>query len=171
MPRPSRKPWSNKKCINYSLATFSVIVIVAVAAVAVATIFMVSEQNAMQRYCIDVDDGGLLGAFWMNSNDRTMSWNFQNTPTTIGAITSIQIKGPIPTGSLDGPLTVALCGSPHMISCDTSVPGESVGTMTADVSLKTVITEMREKIWRYYIELNDGSTTLRAPLISICGTP
>ena len=163
------------KCMNNSLAVFAAIVIIAVAGVAIAAIIIDAEQNALQRYCIDIDDGGLIGAYSINSNDRTMAWEFQHTMAILNAVTSIHIKGPIPTGSLDGPLTTSLCGVPSTLACDTSVPGELSGiidqTNPGAVSLKETIKEMRAAIWRYYIEFSDGITTVRAPLNMICGTP
>lgn len=159
------------KCISYSLAVFAVITIVAVAAVVIAAIFIVSDQNATQRYCIDIGDSEFIGALTTNINDRTVSWDFQHTPTIIGDVTSIHIMGPIPAGFTNGPLAISVCGVPSTFVCDTSVPGVLTGTAQGTDPLKTLIMEMRAEIWRYYIEFNDGITTIRAPLNSICGTP
>jgi len=163
------------KCVNSWLAFFAGAVIVAVAGVAIATIFVAADQNALQRYCIDINNGSLIGAYSLNNIDRSMSWEFQYLPTILNTVQAIQIKGPIPTGSLDGPLTISLCGMPSSLVCDKGIAGELFGTIyhkdPGDLPLTTIINEMRAQIWRYYIEFNDGITTVRAPLNMICGTP
>ena len=171
----SREEAETARCIHYSLAVFAVIVITAVAGVAIATIFIDANQHALQRYCIDIDNGGIIGAYSLDSNDRSMSWEFQYLSASINPVTSIHIKGPIPTGSTDGPLTVSLCGVPSTLVCDISVAGELSGiiyqTNPGEVSLKETINEIRGTPWRYYIEFGDGVTFLRAPLNMICGVP
>ena len=166
--------------ITCTLAIFCFIVVLAVAAVAVAAIIVDAEQQSVQRYCFNVDNGQILGQLSSNLNSREISWDFQYPQGGGGPmdnILTIGLFGPIPPGQLIGsaPLFVSLCGIPSPFACDTSVSDKVTGIITVNPvngdSLKTIIQGLRAEPYRYYIEFKTGISTTRVIIENICGTP
>ena len=159
-------------CLRVVLAIFTAIVVIGVAIVAIVAIVYSSNANAVQRYCVQSED--VLGFIRTELNDREISWNLQYTPV-VGTIVSLHIMGPIPLEVTDGPLNIALCGSPSTLACGASVPNQLADSIweksPGGNGLKPTIQAIRKEPWRYYALLNRGSgAPIRLSLGQICGT-
>lgn len=156
---------------NTVLAIFAALVIIAVGGVAIAAIVVKAEEGSLQRFCFSDETTKFLGSVSLQTNQREIQWKFQFDPAELGPVSAIQIKGPVPPGSVEGPLYVALCGTPSLIACDTSVVGESSGTLTRTSPegyfLTAYIHAIRAAPWTYYVEING----LKLRFTSQCGSP
>jgi len=174
---PPRKPF---KCTcDTFLAVLAALIVIAIAGVAIAGIAVPHSREPLQRYCFNKDYGQLLGNIMVDSVENEISWDFQHTPSGIGTIMAIQIIGPTPIGSEDpftGPIHVALCGIPSMITCDVStantVKGSIQQTSPGGMALKTIIQSIRDSPWLYSVRFNtaveDGE--FQSHFTSVCGS-
>lgn len=153
------------------LGIFAALVVVAIAVSAIIAMVYSSNANATQRYCVESDS--FLGAITTDINDRDIAWNLQYA-NDMGTIESLYIMGPIPNGLSDGPIYVALCGSPSELACDLTVSNELKGRIEelnpGGIGLKKFIHAIRQEPWRYYIQLTGSTKVTRDGFMQICGT-
>lgn len=155
------------------LAFCTALVVGAMAAVAITTVVLVTEGESFQRYTVENDQ--YFGQFSVSSNSRTIEWDLQHTLAMDDAILALQVRGPIEPGLVDGPLHIALCGTPSTLACDVAVVGvlKDKITQTYDgYSLTTTIDAIRLFPRRYYLDLitAQNTTGLRAYLGYLAGT-
>jgi hypothetical protein len=192
---PSRKvcTWENWnlawKYISLILAILTLVTVL------IATIW-VPRQLALQRVCVHASEINVVGGpgeagarLWgpveFDINDKRLTFKFQHN-AALSQITSIHIKGPIVTGTEEGPIAAVLCGGPGPLpACDLTTPGEVQYTLVKDIydgmssgseDPDVFIRRYRENQAQYYLEvLTTGAPTspgaVRAPLNAICGWP
>lgn len=153
------------------LAIFAALVVIAIAISAIIAMVFASNADAQHRYCVESPD--LLGAITTNINDRDIAWDIQYA-NTAGIVSSLYIMGPIPFGLADGPLFLPLCGSPSSLACDLTTSNRLNDRIQelnpGGIGLKSKIVDIRKQPWRYYLQLNGSTRTVRASFTQICGT-
>jgi hypothetical protein len=176
-------------CLRCTLAMFAALVVIAVAVVAALTLVFAANGENLQRFCIEATGpragsgsaGVMTGIVSLFSSQREIQWDLQHTALN-GAILSLHIRGPVAPGDTFAGLSLALCGTPSSLACDTSVPGVLSGTIVqlnpGGMPLKPFIQAIRKEPWKYYLQVNTGAFDgvgnngeLVGPLNSICGTP
>ena len=166
------------------------IVILAIVTVAIS-LFRSSNADSIIRFNVEaspsrVDPGPgegiypMTGMFILNSKRFIIEYDFF-TPSTLSAVQSLLVRGPIPIGQTDGPIAFSLCGAPNMVTvCDVlSEPGRIKGTLRqiepGSTAVNPQIKNIRADPTRYYIEVLTATTptspgALRAPLNGIVAT-
>jgi len=157
------------------------LVVMIFGAVVIVAIVLASQQASLQRFCFvatgGVSVGELDGALSLKTNEKRIEWKTQYK-NLAGIPIGLGIYGPVQPGQTDGPLAVALCGTPSSLACDTSIANvlaDEIGqTGTGGQPLQTLIYAIRADPWQYYIQLNTAAFPageVRATLNSLCGTP
>lgn len=165
------------------LGVLTALVVLTVVAQSIVSTIIVSNQNALQRYC-GIADGVLMGSgspgtanamIRVNSNERKVGWDIQYKDLQ-GVVTGLAIHGPVPYGLSEGPSALVLCGSPSTLACDLTVAGHLYGELNPQNSgdpLKPIIQAIRSEPWRYALRIKtsahpDGE--LKMWFTSSCGT-
>lgn len=168
------------------LQVFTFFVALAVGAVAVVGVIIMSQQDSLQRFCVvargsnevnTTSTGEMIGAISLMSNERKVGWELQYGGLA-NAPVELQIRGPRLPGMPTGPLALALCGVPSTLACDTSVAGVLEGvidqTGAGGQPLKPIIQAIRDQPWRYYVQANTATFPggeVSDALNKLCGTP
>jgi len=158
---------------NIALAIIGAILLALVVAVLITYMALDASRRTRVVYTIlgrevgnETSDLRLRGQLILDSSDKTIEWDLRYTNVDDVPL-AVYINGPIPVGLDTGPLDIALCGSPSVVACDTTVPALLRGKI--DIyngnSLKTYISAIRALPAIYYITVHFGtSVVLRAEL-------
>jgi hypothetical protein len=161
--------------INVILAIFASLLVLALSGVNIAMIVMSSEQNSLQRYCVNMEEK-VVGVLPIRTNEKEIAWDLQYKDL-VGVVIGLAIHGPIQPGQSDGPLAVALCGLDTTLACDLSVANVLTGTIDETGSyfpLQPIIQAFRLNPTQYKIKTKTSANMtgeVEARLGPICGTP
>jgi hypothetical protein len=156
---------------NVAVAILALLVILAGVTVCIAVVFVSADITAVQRLCL-YSEGQATGMLTLQSSDKTIEYTISYSNVTRIPV-ALYINGPIPFGQNDGPLDIALCGTPSSIACITAVPGMLYGKLNSyeGYSLKTFIDPIRAIPPFYYVLIIFGDGQIRLPLTGSCGFP
>lgn len=170
-------------CLRCTLGTFSALILLAVAGVAIAALVVTADQQSYQRFCMEMTDpsgegnGTALGYISLRSNEREIEWQFQHHDLS-GVPINIYIWGPIPVGQSTGPLAISLCGTPSTLACDISQVGFLKGLINESSpegdGIKPIINAIRDNPSVFYATIGTSmfpNGEIAARFSSTCGTP
>ena len=170
-------PKENTKGKRYIYSTYNVIVAVLALLVilvgiivCIAVVFVTANVTSLQRLCL-YSEGQGSGMLSLHSSDQTMEYTISYSNLTSVPV-AVYINGPIVIGTNDGPLDIALCGTPSLIGCNVAVPGYLYGKLNSyqGLSLKTYIDPIRAIPSFYYVLVHfENGWQMRFPLVGSCG--
>jgi len=168
-----------------------ILAILTLVTVLIATIW-VPRQLSLHRVCVRADafnvvsgpgEAGarLWGPVEFDFNDKRLVFQFQHN-AVLSQLTAIHIKGPIVTGTEEGPIAAVLCGGPGPLpTCDLTTPFEVQRTEVKDIhdgvsvdDPEVFIRRFRDDPFLYYLEaytVGAPNGAVRAPLTTNCGWP
>lgn len=152
----------------------AILTLLAGAGVSIAALVVGSQAASITRFCV-TDPPHILGRVELKSNEREIEYELQYYNLS-AVIIALPIHGPIPAGTIDGPLAIELCGSISGIACDITseankVSGKLTQAQPGSTSLRPVIAAIRKEPWRYYIRVMTGAgEESRIALDRTCGT-
>jgi len=153
----------------------SIFVVACAAAVSIAVIVITANGMAVQRCALFGTGtnftGTASGMLIMDSAQGSIQWTIQYT-NILNNLLAIYINGPIPPGITDGPLDIALCGSPSTLACDLTNPAyiqHTIYTYNGN-SLKTYISGIRSYPVGFYVSMIFDVGEIRFPLCISAGS-
>jgi len=172
---PSNKnPFAYDKWSIFCICVTAFVVACAMA-VSIAVIVITADGMAMQRCALFGMGSNFTaigqGMLIMDSAQGTIQWTIQYT-NVLNNLLAIYINGPIPPGITDGPLDIALCGSPSTLACDLTTPGYIQYKLYSynGNSLKTYIDGIRSYPVGFYVNMIFDVGEMRFPLCLSAGT-
>jgi len=145
----------------------------------------VAKQDTIFRICYECKNvsTGLVMGFGMHTMDTDrdqIDFEYQSAVANSSGVTAILLRGPIVLGSLTGPITTALCGSPSNLVCSLTPPLKQTATAVyngvhpVSNSVRPMMADIRRQPYLYYTEVLTNANPAspgecRAVMTGACG--